>query len=264
MKTLAYMETHKLDHLVDTQRAVVNSIEAVAADFVSAYPAVIPTTQDAQKVYLLIGSERGFCGDFNETLLRHLESIGQEGRGGEPIILVAVGGKLDTLLVNDSRVAARLGGASVAEEVEAVLSNIVDALATLQMQYGVINLYALYHAVDDDSIVTQQLLPPFQNYLGRPARFSLAPVLNLTPTDFLIELSDHYLYAALHEIFYASLMTENHRRAQHLDGAVKHLDEESDGLRRQANARRQEEIIEEIEVILLSAASLKKALPKVP
>jgi F-type H+-transporting ATPase subunit gamma len=243
---------------------VVDSIETVAADFVSAYPAVIPETQGAQDVYLLIGSERGFCGDFNQMLLRHLEAIQQDRRGEGRPILVAVGGKLHALLVNDSRIAARLGGAGVAEEVEPVLTHIVDALATLQLQYGVVNLYALYHAVDEDSIVTRKLLPPFQNDQDRPPHFSLAPVLNLTPTDFLIELSDHYLYAAMHEIFYASLMTENYRRAQHLEGAVKHLDEESEGLRRQANARRQEEIIEEIEVILLSAASLKKASPKIP
>jgi len=65
-----------------------------------------------------------------------------------------------------------------------------------------------------------------------------------------------------YEIFYTSLLAENHQRVQHLEGAVKHLDDESAKLRRQINARRQEEIIEEIEVILLSAASLKAPLPK--
>jgi len=262
MKTLAYMETRKLDHLLDTQHAVVNSIETVAADFVSAYPEAMPKMQAAREVYLVVGSERGFCGDFNETLLRHLEPTQQDKQSKDFPILVAIGGKLHASLVNDSYVAARLDGASVVEEVETVLTRVVDTLATLQTQYGTLTLYALYHAVDDDTPVTQQLLPPFQDFLDRPPGFSLPPVLNLKPTDFLIELSDHYLFAALHEIFYASLMAENRRRVQHLEGAVKHLDEESDELRRQSNARRQEEIIEEIEVILLSAASLKKTLPK--
>ena len=57
----------------------------------------------------------------------------------------------------------------------------------------------------------------------------------------------------MHELLYVSLMTENHRRMMHLEGAVKHLDEESDKLARQYNALRQEEITEEIEIILLSA-----------
>ena len=262
MKTLAYMETRKLDHLLDTQHAVVNSIETVAADFVSAYPEAVPGMQAAREVYLVVGSERGFCGDFNETLLRHLAPTQQDKQSKDFPMLVAIGGKLHASLVNDSYVAARLDGASVVEEVETVLTRVVDTLATLQTQYGTLTLYALYHAVDDDTLVTQQLLPPFQDFLDRPPGFSLPPVLNLKPTDFLIELSDHYLFAALHEIFYVSLMAENRRRVQHLEGAVKHLDEESDELRRQSNARRQEEIIEEIEVILLSAASLKKTLPK--
>ena len=67
--------------------------------------------------------------------------------------------------------------------------------------------------------------------------FPLPPVLNLAPADFLIELSDHYLFAVLHEILYVSLMAENRRCVQHLEGAVKHLVEESDKLRRQSNAR---------------------------
>ena len=57
-------------------------------------------------------------------------------------------------------------------------------------------------------------------------------------------------------MLYTSLMIENHQRVMHLDGAVKHLDDESAEMARKANTLRQEEIIEEIEVILLSAASL--------
>ena len=49
-------------------------------------------------------------------------------------------------------------------------------------------------------------------------------------------------------------MAENERRVQHLNAAVDHLDEKSLDLQRRANALRQEEIIEEIEVILLSGA----------
>jgi F-type H+-transporting ATPase subunit gamma len=57
-------------------------------------------------------------------------------------------------------------------------------------------------------------------------------------------------------MLYTSLMVENRRRVTHLEGAVKHMDEESDELRRQCNTLRQEEIIEEIEVILLSSSEL--------
>jgi len=57
-------------------------------------------------------------------------------------------------------------------------------------------------------------------------------------------------------MLYNSLMVENLHRMAHLEGAVKHLDDKSAELARQCNALRQEEIIEEIEVILLSGTSL--------
>ena len=47
-------------------------------------------------------------------------------------------------------------------------------------------------------------------------------------------------------------MAENLRRVEHLEAAVRHLDKKAADLRRRCNALRQEEIIEEIEVILLS------------
>lgn len=51
-------------------------------------------------------------------------------------------------------------------------------------------------------------------------------------------------------------MAETQRRVAHLDNAVRHLDERLDALQRRSNQLRQEEIIEEIEVILLGAAEL--------
>jgi F-type H+-transporting ATPase subunit gamma len=60
----------------------------------------------------------------------------------------------------------------------------------------------------------------------------------------------------LHKIVHLSLATENHRRLQHLEGAVKHLNDEIVNLPHKAQTCRQEEITEEIEVILLNAENL--------
>ena len=56
---------------------------------------------------------------------------------------------------------------------------------------------------------------------------------------------------------FESLMAENQRRVQHLDQAGHHLEQRMEELGKRRNMLRQEEIIEEIEVILLSAASLE-------
>jgi F-type H+-transporting ATPase subunit gamma len=254
MQTLAYIETRKLARFLDAQHAVLQSIEDVAADLLSFYPETLPEAKETTPVYVLIGTERGFCGDFNHALLKYLESALQAHPPGSPM-LIAIGRKLFTLLEGDARVAVQIEGASAVEEVTSVLSQMVRELSSLQEQHRMLTVYGLYHSAEG-GIVMQKFLPPFQHYLHQAQRFPHPPVLNQSPREFLAELMDHYLFAALHEMLYTSLNAENHQRVAHLQGAVKHLDDESAELARQCNALRQEEIIEEIEVILLSAASL--------
>ncbi len=251
MRTLAFMETRKLSRVLDAQRAVVESIEAAVADFLGWYPDILPETKASTPVFLVIGSERGFCGDFNHTLLAYLASAVPAQPPGQPLLIVT-GRKLYPLLEDDAHMAARLDGASVLEEVSTLLNQMVAALTVLQKQHGPLTVYCLYHG-SEGGIAMQQLLPPFQHLQTRPARLAHPPLLNLAPQALLGELTDHYLFAALHEMLYTSLMVENQQRASHLQGAVQHLDDESDKLARRCNVLRQEEIIEEIEVILLGA-----------
>ena len=57
------------------------------------------------------------------------------------------------------------------------------------------------------------------------------------------------------------LMAENRRRMQHLEGAIRRLEERTSELALKRNALRQEEITEEIEVILLSARAVQQNPP---
>ena len=254
MKALAHMEVRKLDRFLDAQRKVVRSIEEVAADFLNFNYETLPEVEPLVEAYLIVGTERGFCGDFNRALLTHLDSA-LHTRSSVPAVLIVVGRKLHTLLEKDGRVSARVEGASTVEEITTVFDRVVRELSVLQKKHGVLGLCTLFHN-GEMGIETRRLLPPFQQRLDSPPKYSDPPVLNLEPEDFLVELTDHYLFAALHEVLYISLMTENHRRVTHLEGAVQHLEDESTALERRCNTLRQEEIIEEIEVILLSATGI--------
>ena len=109
-----------------------------------------------------------------------------------------------------------------------------------------------HHDPDCEDVIVNTVLPPFEDHRGAAPRDSIAPLMQLPPVVFFGALLDHYLYSVLHEILYISLMAESLQRVRHLEGAVRHLDEKSGTLLRACNALRQEEIIEEIEVILLS------------
>jgi F-type H+-transporting ATPase subunit gamma len=251
MRTLAYMETRKLSRFLDAQHAVVDSIESAATDLLGWYPDILPDAGDTTPVYLVIGTERGFCGDFNHALLRSLRPALQAQPPDEPLLIVT-GRKLHSLLEGDARVVSALEGASVAEEITSLLGQMVSVLARLQSKHGLLAVHCLYHG-SDDGIAMQKLLPPFHHLPHRPPPFSHPPLLNLSPEALLGELTDLYLFAALHGILYASLMMENQQRVTHLEGAVRHLDDQAEDLVRKCNVLRQEEIIEEIEVILLGA-----------
>lgn len=257
MKTLAYMETRKLSRHLDTQRALTESIHEVAADFLSFHPETLPGTKEEVRVYIVIGSERGFCGDINQRLLVHLEQIFTSPTPAARTIIV-VGSKLHSLLERDFPGLVFINGANVAEEIAPVLSEISEQLTKVRKMHAVMSVYGLHYS-ESEQLVMSKILPPFEELLFKPPRFSIPPILNLTPADFLIELTEQYLLATLYEMFYTTLMVENRSRVVHLEGAVKRLDDISMELSSKVSSLRQEEITEEIEVILLNADRVRRS-----
>ena len=259
MKNLSLLETHKLSRFLLAQRRVVAGIESAAADFLTFHPDVLGRPGGAKRVLLAIGSERGFCGDYNESLLAALEEHLDAEAVDEPV-LIAVGHKLATIMEGDRRVAARLDGPTVAEEVQHVLIRLMDTLRELQAQqefFCPLDLTIVHHSADAEGMRIQ-IRRPFEQIRRQPVRFSHPPILHLDPFVFVAELIDQYLYAVLHEVFYSSLMAENLQRFRHMDQAVQRLEEEMSELALKRNSLRQEEITEEIEVIMLSVEALKK------
>ena len=256
MKNLALIEIHKLARFQTLQGQAVANIENVALDFLDFYP--LPAADKyAIAVGILVGAERGFCGDFNESLLNTITEDSYSG-------IIAIGSRLcNRLADNPVEVIASIAGANVAEEVPAVLNRLLDSISALPIAKDDINpvtiavpslqLTVIYHDNSAGQITKRQIFPPFFRQKQRTPAYGNPPLLNLEPGEFFSDLVHHYLFAVLHEIFYISLMAENQRRLQHLEGAVKHLDDETVNLRRKSQIYRQEEITEEIEVILLNS-----------
>ena len=256
MKNLSLMESHRLSRFIETQRKVVSGIESAADDFLNFWPHGLPNGEEYCDLYLLVGAERGFCGDFNESIMRALErEIGEVHDG----VVVVVGGKLAAKLEGDRRIGAALDGASVVEEVEQVLAKVMDTLSSMKASNAGIRplrLTVLHHHSESESPQIS-VLRPFKKPKSDKMRFAYAPMLNLDPQSFLRGLVEMYLLAALQELLYSSLLAENQRRMQHMDSAVRRLERTSEELVLRRNVLRQEEITEEIEIIMLSVETLK-------
>lgn len=250
MKTLAIMETHKLEHYIETQASIITSIENIAADFLHFNSQVLPEVEPALNIVLLIGSERGFCGDFNEKLVKKLEQSFSKLTTTDTVI--SVGNKLHPLLNNINN-NIYIEGASVVEDIYSVVDSLSEIFTTHKKPSS---LYVMHHDSNSDKLNIDRLIPPFKELDYEKTSYLNPPLLNLTARDFFLELTEHYLFNLLHGILYSSLMAENHRRVQHLENATHHLDNKTDELKHKINALRQEEIIEEIEVILLNTQNI--------
>ena len=251
MKNLAFTETHKLLRFQAAQNKAVESLEKAAGDFLAFYPYSLDTDAQAPPIAILFGAERGFCGDFNDSLINEIAT-----KAYYPDVII-IGSRLAGRWPDAyPEPVATLEGANVAEEAPAIVSRLLDVIAALQEQRGFFELTAVYHDDALSGLTHDSLLPPFQQTVQDRPAFTFPPVLNLDPADFFADMAGHYLFAVLHNLCYTSLLAENHRRLQHLEGAEQHLDNETVKLRRKSQIYRQEEITEEIEVILLNAENL--------
>lgn len=255
MKNLALIETHRLGRLLAAQRRVLASLEAAAADVLAYYPAPVQT-DGVDEIRILLGSERGFCGDFNETVTRAAAQTRTAA-----VALVLVGDKLASRWPPEPRVRARLRGPGTVQEIDTALLALVDTLTTwrsAQPPLHGVRVSVLHHVTDAPEVKLTRL-DPFSEWRRAAPRSGYPPLLNVAPPAFLRAFAQHYLYAALHALFYESLMAENRQRMQHMDQAVRRIDEGSRALGLRRRSLRREEITEEIEVIMLNAETLSLA-----
>ncbi|RLA00909.1 MAG: hypothetical protein DRQ47_08820 [Gammaproteobacteria bacterium] len=251
MKTLAIMETHKLERSIKNQSTITNTIQNMAADFLHFNPQVLPEAEPILNTVLIIGSERGFCGNFNELLVKQLKLLLVDLTQVDTT-LIAVGSKLKPLMKNVFHNMHFIKGANINEDIFSVADELAKKLGAFNEPTS---LLILHHNDQHNELVLEKLLPPFKKNHAEKVVYPNPPLLNITARDFFLELTDHYLMNSLHHILTISLMVENQLRIQHLENATHHLDDKTDELQRKINALRQEEIIEEIEVILLNASN---------
>jgi F-type H+-transporting ATPase subunit gamma len=250
MKNIALMELRALAGLLEHQRRAMATIERAAADFLCFHPPP-GDAAPAATVCIVIGSERGFCGEFNEALEAEARAVRARGER-----LLAVGGRLaDRLGADDGE--DMLAGANVAEELPAVLQQVAAQLVRVQRgsPAGPLHVKAVHQHPDGSGLITKVIAPlPLPERPQRPHPYE--PRLTLAPQEFFAALLEQALLLSLQEAFSVSLIAENRRRLEQMEGALRRLDDITARLAQRLNASRQEEITQEIEVIMLSAEAL--------
>jgi F-type H+-transporting ATPase subunit gamma len=251
MRNLALLETHKLTRALSDQEQVVKTIREAFAEVLAILPVTASELGDSDEILIVLGSERGFCGDFNRALLEQLQGVCDQS----PVPIIVVGQRLAGRLPRSVAPVATLAGATTTEEIADVIVRVMQEVERWRESRGTrrpVRPVVLHQQRTEG--VARTVLDPSSDVSGVSRLPSEPPRTYLAPHPLLGQLTEHYLYALLHQVFHGSLMAENERRMLHMENALRRLDEQSEDLRRRRNALRQEEITEEIEVITLTTS----------
>lgn len=249
MKNISILEINRVSRYLSNQKSVLETIESSAKDFFSFYS--YQTSFDElrkganngqQEVYIAIGSERGFCGGFNETVASHLLEL------DTPVPVIAIGKKLHMALEKYKGEKEFLDGAQSIEEIESILGRVIHSLGS----YPGGRLAITYNEESDNHIVHRIVRPYDLLAEVGHVEFPGPPLINGDAEHLLIQLLDQYVFALLYFAFFTSYMAENRQRLNHMDRAESRIARKLEQYHLKLNNLRQEEITEEIEVILLN------------
>lgn len=250
MKNLSIIEMNKVSRFLGAQNELTLTIQETLGDYERFFDGH-EGGEGQEMLYILLGSERGFCGGFNEAIIKRFMGIALKIK--RPAKVITIGRKLASKLVSDSElveVVAALDGPSAAEEIGGSITELVRCLT----RFPKLRWTLIHHESADTSGNIMVICPfnPVPNSRTRDELF--APLLNIPPKDLYPLLFEQYLFSVLYRAYYLSFLAENRDRLRHMDGALSNLEKNWNQMRRMNNVLRQEEITEELEVIMLSAA----------
>jgi F-type H+-transporting ATPase subunit gamma len=250
MKNLAIVEMSKVGRHLEAQRRCVQVAEDALRDLTAFYGSPLPPEKDApgeEGLTVLVGSERGFCGAFNESLWEWFQEREKEDEGK----VLVVGRKLLTKFEGHPRLSGWLEGPDTAEEIPETILSLAERLTGTASQ----SLRVVFHDGAGSSI-EPTVMSPFEEEISDKPSGPFPPLLQLPPERLYEDLLEQRLFFQLTRAFQASFMAENRERLRHMEGALQSLDKKRDGLRLRYNGLRQEEISEELEMILLGAEGM--------
>ena len=235
MRSFALAELHRVSHHEEAQQQVVEVLRQALRDVACFQPPAVAGRLDA---WLLIGSVRGFCGSFNEDVVRAWQA---DGDPRQPVIVV--GERLVATMPEDAKVfpvAGADGGIDAAAAIDRILVAFDVACRSVGQPCGLLACLR-----DEDGARVQRLLPLPVTAVSH----ALPPLVNEAPATVAAGVAEHFLFHHLLALLLRSIRVENRQRLMQMENALRHLEQGADELARQRNRLRQEEIVEEIEVI---------------
>ena len=242
MRSFALAELKRIGRHETAQQQVMDTLALAVQDLAAYLPAAAVSPLTAQNrlndIWVVLGSARGFCGSFNEDVIRVWR---QQAQPGNPTFLV--GERLRGLLAGDDLIG--IPGAESGLDASAAIDRILDAVAALRLDDPA--EFGLIVCVRDDRAARCQRLWPLLSHA--PASAGYPPLTLMPAAEVAVGAAEHYLYHSLLALLLCSIRVENHMRLLQMENALRPLDEGYEDLQRRRNRLRQEEIVQEIELM---------------
>ena len=204
---------------------------------------------ESARVLLVITSDNGFVGGFNNRVMDHAMKVQEPGE------TLALLGRRGRILASELGIAAGLDFPMIsrAKDLTTLARRVTKRVATAARARVV---YTEPRKGGAFEVVDRQMLPP----PPPPATESNAfPPLHHLPTDVLISrLSSEYLFAEIAHAMMESLVSENTARLMTMDSATRNIDKRLEKLRRDERIARQEQTTADILDISVGAEVAKR------
>ncbi len=243
MRSFALTELRRITKREAAQQQVVESLAKALDDLSAVLPEQIMDKAGAgiKDIYLLFGSVRGFCGGFNEDVLRLWQA--QPVKSGALILL---GERLHDMFA-ESKEQVCIAGADSGLEAAAAIDRILAAIK--QLRGGDDSQFRLWGCFHDEAGARSQQLWPVPLSPSAPS-WGYPPLSYEQLSEVAVGIAEHYLFHSLLALLLRSIRVENHMRLMQMETALRHLERGSEDMLRLRNRLRQEEIVEEIELMI--------------
>lgn len=252
MRALAASHVQEAQNALDGIRHYVTVIEDSITEVVGLLPESngrsLSTFSSADAVLIVVCSEHGFTGAFNDALLDCAATKLTQGRQ------LGIIGQRGAMLADERGldIAWRFPMATHVRGVLSVTRQIADHLANVATADIIFGRYRRGGFYDVEATT---ILPLRPDLLAKTERHS-RPLHQIEPYKLLQRVADEYLFAEINRAVMESLASENGARLRVLGAADTNIGDKLETLRRQENSLNQEAITSELLDIITGAEAI--------
>ncbi|HSH48160.1 MAG TPA: F0F1 ATP synthase subunit gamma [Halomonas sp.] len=219
----------------------------------------------AERLLVVFGSDHGLCGNYNEILAERVKRHCAARSAHQPRLLCIGAQMNDALSGHDLASDAVLLPPASADGIGRLAGDIVtriDAASRGQPQRGLAVTLAFTQRAEHGlrEPIIRGLLPLEPGLLEREMRWDSRslPDYTMAADDLLASLIRSHLFASVFRASAEAMVTENAARLALMQQAERSVDERIEGVRRDLNSMRQDEITNELMDVIIGFEALKK------